>query len=108
MQQAPSIDMKRTGQRIGWLCKICGYSASEIQKYLHLSCPQSVYNWFHGKTLPSLDNLYALSALLCVPINWFLVSESAEMVKNRRWMLIRVLQLRRIKIYLGWKRALAG
>ena len=45
MQQAPSIDMKRTGQRIGWLCKICGYSASEIQKYLHLSCPQSVYNY---------------------------------------------------------------
>ena len=35
-------------------------------KYLHLSCPQPVYRWLRGKTLPSVDHLYALSRLFGV------------------------------------------
>lgn len=38
----------------------------DIQNYLVLSCPQPVYRWFQGKTLPSVDHLYALSRLLGV------------------------------------------
>ena len=38
--------------------------AEDVQEYLGLGAFQSVYNWFSGRTLPSLDNMYALSALL--------------------------------------------
>ena len=34
--QAPVIDMKRTGRRIYWLCKISGRSVRQIQNYLHI------------------------------------------------------------------------
>ena len=44
-----------------------------IQAYLHLSCPQSIYRWFKGKILPSVDHLCALSRLLGVHMEDLLV-----------------------------------
>ncbi|MGN0357560.1 MAG: helix-turn-helix domain-containing protein [Blautia sp.] len=101
MQQAPVIDMEQTGRRIQWLCKISGCSVREIQDYLHISSPQSIYNWFHGKTLPSVDNLYALSIWLWIPVNWFLIPKSMETDKEQKWMLIKALWIRRVRGYWG-------
>lgn len=99
MRQAPVIDMKRTGRRIYWICKTSGRSVREIQNYLHICSPQSIYNWFHGKTLPSLDNLYALSVWMWIPVNWFLVPQIGETAKLPKWMLIKILWIRRMKEY---------
>lgn len=44
----------------------CRFGEKDIQQYLHLSCPQSIYRWFKGKILPSVDHLSALSLLLGV------------------------------------------
>lgn len=45
------------------LCDEKGFSVKEVQNYLGLSCIQTVYSWYSGKTLPSTDNLIVLSRL---------------------------------------------
>ncbi|MDE6219098.1 MAG: helix-turn-helix domain-containing protein [Lachnospiraceae bacterium] len=59
-----SLDLIMTGQVLKHMIKKKGYTISEIQKELKLSCPQPIYRWMSGQTLPSLDHLYKLSALL--------------------------------------------
>lgn len=59
----PVIDMKRTGENIKRIMMIHGMSVKDIQEFLELSTPQSIYHWFDGRNLPTLDNLYALSDL---------------------------------------------
>lgn len=60
----PIIDMEKTGDYIKSVCKKNGIRAADIRNRLYLSSVQSVYDWFHGKTLPTVDNLLALSRIL--------------------------------------------
>ena len=60
------IDMKKTGAKIKRLCKERNITVKDIQKELYKGAFQSVYDWFSGKTLPSVDNLFRLSKLLNV------------------------------------------
>ena len=62
----PGLDLKQSGNILRYQIRRSGYSVRDIQDYLVLSCPQPVYRWFQGKTLPSVDHLYALSQLLGV------------------------------------------
>lgn len=62
------IDMKRTGAKIKRLCKEKGITVKDIQKELCIGAFQSVYDWFSGKSLPSVDNLFYLSKILKVPM----------------------------------------
>lgn len=61
-----SVDSKKTGRRIRTLMDARGLSVRDVQNYLGLSCPQGIYRWLRGDTLPSIDNLYALQGLLGV------------------------------------------
>lgn len=70
------IDAEATGQRLKKALKDKGYSVREIQNKLDLYCPQSVYRWLQGKTLPSLTNLYMLSQILQVSMEELLVTEN--------------------------------
>ena len=56
----PLIDVLRTGQRLKEACIKKNIEAKEIKQFLGLAAMQSIYNWFQGKALPSLDNFYAL------------------------------------------------
>ena len=76
----PHISPKATGRRLRYLCRAAGYTVHDLQAYCHLSNPQSVYKWFSGSTLPTLDNLYALSVLLDVPMNDIIVSKDDDIV----------------------------
>lgn len=58
----PLIDVLRTGQRLKEACIKKNIEAKEIKQFLGLAAMQSIYNWFQGKALPSLDNFYALSS----------------------------------------------
>ncbi|MDO4168207.1 MAG: helix-turn-helix transcriptional regulator, partial [Eubacteriales bacterium] len=49
--------MEKTGSYIKEICKKNGIRAKDIKNRLCMSSVQSVYDWFHGKTLPSVDNL---------------------------------------------------
>lgn len=71
----PSIDPQKTGEKIRE-CRIkkC-VSVRELQEYLGLASPNAIYQWERGGTLPTVDNLYAISRYLDVPIEELLVEQ---------------------------------
>lgn len=72
-QNAIQIDVGQSGKRIIACIGERGYTWQEIQYFLNLESVQAIYRW-NGKNLPSLSNLYALSDLLEIPIDNFLVA----------------------------------
>lgn len=68
-EKYPVIDMKQTGKIIQCFMKHRKLKARDVQAYMGLSAPQSIYHWMEGTSLPSVDHLYALSALLWVPMD---------------------------------------
>lgn len=66
----PVINLLETGQNIKRIMLLKGMTVKDIQDYLGLSTPQSIYHWFDGRNLPTLDNLYALSELFHVPMDF--------------------------------------
>lgn len=69
------IDVKKTGQRIKENCDCQGITVKQIQQELNIGSFQSVYSWFQGKTLPSMDNFYALCKLLHVSMDSMIVEQ---------------------------------
>ena len=65
----PIIDKRETGVNLRRIMDMCGVTAKDVQNYLGLGCVQSVYRWLEGTSMPTIDNLYALSELLQVPID---------------------------------------
>lgn len=65
----PQIDVKATGARIKALAGEKGLKAPDIQRECRLGTPQTVFKWFRGATLPSLDNLAILARLFEVGID---------------------------------------
>lgn len=71
----PTINVEETGMRIDMLIHESEYSVRDISEKLGFETPQAVYKWMQGKTLPKLDNLVALAAILNVSIDDILVIE---------------------------------
>lgn len=69
----PVIDLKATGNHMRHLCRKNKIKPSDIQRELRLSCVQTVYKWFKGDNVPSIENFYALSLLLGVSMEELLV-----------------------------------
>lgn len=69
----PVIDMEATGDTIRRLRIEKGVSVKELSQFLGLSDVRAVYKWQRGETLPSIDNLLALSLFLNVPIETIIV-----------------------------------
>lgn len=69
----PLIDISATGRNIARLRKENGITVRALSRYLGMTNTNSIYRWFRGETLPSLDNLYAISVLLNVSINEIIV-----------------------------------
>ncbi len=72
MEQYPILDMHKTGQNIKQLMESKGLKVRDIQDYLGLATPQSIYHWFKGRNMPTADNLYALSELFEIPVDMIL------------------------------------
>lgn len=75
-----SINIRKTGIRLKYLAKCNGYSVKDIQEYLGLCCPQSIYRWYKGKILPSIDNLFRLSELYGMHMEELLVKDNAKVI----------------------------
>lgn len=90
----PVIDIARTGQNIKQIMKKRGMTVKDIQEFLELNTPQSIYHWFDGRNLPTTDNLYALSELFHLPVD-------ALLKGNRRYTYVSAEEAayRRIIIY---------
>lgn len=69
----PMINMKATGILLRQIMKQKNMTAKDIQRYLNLSCVQSVYRWLSGHSMPSIDHLYALSELFQMPMDDMIV-----------------------------------
>ena len=95
----PIIDMKGTGQWLRFLCKKENISVAELQKRLQISSNQAIYAWFNGKTLPSVDNLLALSRVLRMSMDDMLVLDGMvhpylkRMKKEERRMVAYIYKL---------------
>ena len=73
--QLPVVNMQRTGERICMLREQRGLSVRQLQRLLGFATPQAIYKWQHDETLPTIDNLVALSAILNVSIDDILVTD---------------------------------
>ena len=63
------IDVAATGRQIKSLMEAQGYTVKDLCGELKLASVQSIYAWFQGRNLPTVDNLYALSAMFHVPMD---------------------------------------
>ena len=65
----PIIDKKKTGIQLRKIMDEHGFAVKDIQQYLGLSSVQSIYHWLNGISMPTVDNLYALSELFQMPVD---------------------------------------
>ena len=77
----PVIDPIATGHNIVRLRMECCLSVKDMQKWCGFAEPRAIYKWQNGETLPSVDNLYALGALLNVPMEQILIPVSMPIQK---------------------------
>ncbi len=69
MKTYPVLDPQATGRRIKEIRTRKHISVNDICEYMGFENPQAVYKWQRGETLPSVDNLYALSRLFDTSID---------------------------------------
>ena len=73
----PVIDLTATGAHLKELLEKRGVTVQDIQEAMGLASPQAVYRWLRGSNMPSVDNLYALSRFLDVPMDNVIVEKAA-------------------------------
>ena len=76
--KCPVIDLKATGQNIVKMRKAAGFSVRDLQLILGFTNPQAIYKWQNGDSLPSIDNLVILAAVLGTTVDDILVVDSGD------------------------------
>lgn len=71
----PQINLKMTGWLLRRISKQKKFTVYNIQEALGLASNQAVYDWFNGKSLPTLNNFFALSKLFEIPMEWMIVTD---------------------------------
>ncbi len=84
IKRFPVIDLAATGENITRLRQARGLTVRDLQAWFGFEEPQAIYKWQRGKSLPTVDNLYALSDLLEVPMNDILVPMEPKLNHNDR------------------------
>lgn len=69
----PLINLEKTGANIKKTIKEKGYTTKDVMEYMGFRHPKSIYAWYRGDCLPSLDNMLALSVMLSVSVNELIV-----------------------------------
>ncbi len=90
----PLIDKKRAGINLRKLMDKCGLTVKDVQRYLGLGSVQSVYHWLNGLSMPTIDNLYALSYLFQVPVDDMICGNRPKIITDKNQT-----QLRRLYAY---------
>jgi transcriptional regulator with XRE-family HTH domain len=65
----PVLDAKATGARIKELREEHHLKVVEVSQFMGFESEQAVYKWQRGESLPTVDNLYALSKLFNTPVD---------------------------------------
>ncbi len=74
----PVLDLVATGEKIKNLIKAKGISVRQLQAIMGFPYVQTIYNWFAGKNMPTIDNLVVLAQILDVKIDEMVVTELVE------------------------------
>lgn len=74
MKYFPGINLEATGKHIAELRVKRGLTVKDLQDYFGFGAPQAIYKWQNGASLPTVDNLLALSMILEVPMESILVT----------------------------------
>ena len=94
------LDMIATGQNIKSIMSERGYTVKDVQTFLKLSTAQSIYHWFDGRSMPTIDNLYALSELFCLPVD-------AMLKGNRKYRPVLLCYDSCARLYMYYERLMA-
>ena len=74
----PVLDLEATGTKIKTLMKQRGITPRQLQLILNFPYVQTVYNWFAGKNMPTLDNLIVLAKVLDVTMDDIVVTKMVD------------------------------
>ena len=73
----PFINTAATGRNIDRLRVEAGLSVRDMQMVFGFATPQAIYKWIHGTSLPTIDNMVILAAMLDVTLDEIVVVEDA-------------------------------
>ena len=79
MMAIPFVDTVATGRNIDRLRIAAGMSVKDMQMVFGFATPQAIYKWIHGTSMPTIDNLVILAAMLGVTLDEIVVVETAAM-----------------------------
>ncbi|MCR5511555.1 MAG: helix-turn-helix transcriptional regulator [Lachnospiraceae bacterium] len=71
--QYPVLDPKATGAHIKELRIKLNIKVSDMAQYMGFESEQAIYKWQRGESLPTVDNLYALSKLFGTTVDEILI-----------------------------------
>ena len=74
----PVLDLDATGTKIKTLMKQREITPRQLQILLNFPYVQTVYNWFAGKNMPTLDNLVVLAKVLNVAMDDIVVTKMVD------------------------------
>ena len=74
----PVLDLEATGTKIKTLMKQRGIIPRQLQILLDFPYVQTIYNWYQGKNLPTIDNLVVLAQILGVTMDEIIVTKMIE------------------------------
>ena len=74
----PVLDVDATGAKIKSLMKQRGITPRQLQIILNFPYVQTVYNWFSGKNMPTIDNLIVLAQVLGVTMDDIIVTKTVD------------------------------
>ncbi|MBP5697828.1 MAG: helix-turn-helix transcriptional regulator [Treponema sp.] len=74
----PVLDLAATGAKIKTTLKQKGISVRELRVIMDFPYVQTIYNWFAGKNMPTIDNLVVLAQILGVRIEDLIVTRLVE------------------------------
>ena len=87
----PTINLRETGINLRRIMDKREITPKDIKEYLNLGSIQTVYNWFNGLNMPTVDNLYAMSQFLQVSIDEMIcgnrksiIPEPIVIIENQR------------------------
>lgn len=94
----PLINVKETAINLRRIMDKRNLTVKDVQRYLGLGSVQSVYHWLNGLTMPTIDNLYALSDLLRVPIDEIVCGNRSPIVSKSNTVTVNT-RYKRLFIY---------
>ena len=77
--EIPFVDTVATGRNIDRLRIAAGMSVKDMQMVFGFATLQAIYKWIHGTSMPTIDNLVILAAMLGVTLDEIVVVETAAM-----------------------------